>query len=195
MEQPSHCGYKYIISFTDDYSRYSTIYPMFRKSDAFDCFRQHLSSPTLDPIKVLRTDGDGVYQQTLFQEHLKVNGTRHEFTSRARPEDNARSERLGRTIVEMARAMLANSRFQKQFWLEACNTATYIKNRIPHKATADTPFRRWTGAIPDLSNLQIFGAECLDTVLTPDQERQKWDHKCKPCPCFGYVENSDSYRV
>jgi hypothetical protein len=135
MEQPSHCGYKYIISFTDDYSRYSTIYPMFRKSDAFDCYlkysamlRQHLNSPTLDPIKVLRTDGDGVYQQTQFQEHLKVNGTRHEFTSRARAEDNARSERFGRTIVEMARAMLANSRFQKQFWLEACNTATYCLN-------------------------------------------------------------------
>jgi hypothetical protein len=30
----------------------------------------------------------------------------------------------------MARAMLANSKFSKQFWLEACTTAVYIKNRI-----------------------------------------------------------------
>ena len=49
------------------------------------------------------------------------------------------------------------------------------------------------GTIPDLSNLQIFGAECL--VLTPDQERQKWDMKCKPCLFLGYVEDSEYYRV
>jgi hypothetical protein len=79
------------------------------------------------------------------------------------------------------------------FWLEACNTAAYIKNRITHKATTETPFKRWNGKIPDISNLQIFGAECL--VLTPDQERQKWDMKCKPCLFLGYVEDSEYYRV
>jgi transposase InsO family protein len=91
---------------------------MFRKSDALSCclkysamLRQHLDSPTIDPIKVLRTDGDGVYQLAQFQEHLKLNGTKHQFTSRARPEDNARSERYGRTITEMARTMLANTKF------------------------------------------------------------------------------------
>ena len=200
MEKPSHSGYRYIITFTDDFSRHSTIYPMFQKSDAFDCYikytamlRQHLSSPTIDPVKVLRTDGDGVYQLQQFQQHLELNGTRHEYTSRARPEDNGRSERFGRTIVEMARAMLANSKFPKQFWLEACTTATYIKNRVTHKATRETPFKRWTGGIPDLSNLQIFGSECL--VLSPGQERHKWDPKCKPCLFLGYVENSNYYRV
>ena len=122
---------------------------MFKKSDAFSCYlkysamlRQHLDSPAIDPIKVLRTDGDGVYQLAQFQGHLKLNGTRHQFTSRARPADNARSERYGRTITEMARAMLANTKFQKKFWLvhEACNTAAYIKNRITHKVTTETPF-------------------------------------------------------
>ena len=36
-------GFKYFITFIDDYSRHLTIYPMKAKSDAIDKFKEYLA--------------------------------------------------------------------------------------------------------------------------------------------------------
>lgn len=49
-------------------------------------------------------------------------------------------------------------------WGEAIRVATYLLNRSP---TEDglTPYERWMGRKPNLSNLQIFGSEAHSRIL------------------------------
>jgi hypothetical protein len=51
-------------------------------------------------------------------------------------------------------------------WAEAINTATYIKNRVPHKALVDkTPQECWSGEKTDISHLKVFG--CVAYMHVP----------------------------
>ena len=42
-------------------------------------------------------------------------------------------------------------------------------------STGVTPYERWYGEKPDVSNLKVFG--CMGHVLVPETERRKWDRK------------------
>ncbi len=48
------------------------------------------------------------------------------------PEQNGVSERLNRTLVESAKAMLLD--LSKYYWAESIATATNLKNRCPTKS-------------------------------------------------------------
>ena len=41
MSQSARDGYRYFITFTDDYSRYGYVYLMMHKSEAFDKFKEY----------------------------------------------------------------------------------------------------------------------------------------------------------
>lgn len=82
----------------------------------------------------------------------------------------------------------------QKFWAEAVNTAVYLKNRSPHKATqGTTPEEIWTGREVNLSHLKIFG--CLACVHIPKNLRSKWDVKEKPYIFVGYCEDTKGYRL
>ena len=54
--------------------------------------------------------------------------------------------------------MLTQAKLPKKFWVEALNTAVYLRNRSPTKAVNHaTPFEAWTGDKPDVSHLCSFG--------------------------------------
>ena len=68
--------------------------------------------------------------------------------------------------------------------------ATYIKNRLYHKAIDRTPYEAWFGEIPDLSNLRVFGSIC-SRVLSA-KELKKSDFRSNECLFMGYsTENVD----
>ena len=64
MSQSARDGYRYFITFTNDYSRYGYVYLMRHKSEAFDKFKEYKNEVEnqLDKrIKTLRTDRGGEY--------------------------------------------------------------------------------------------------------------------------------------
>ena len=50
------------------------------------------------------------------------------------PEQNGVAERMNRTLVEYARAMIAHAGLSNSYWAEAIATAAYIRNRMPTTA-------------------------------------------------------------
>ena len=85
-------------------------------------------------VKTIRTDNGGKYTSKEFEEYLCEEGVRHELTIPKCPEQNGVAERTNRTLVEMVRAMLADSKLPKTFWAEALATAVYLRNRCPTKS-------------------------------------------------------------
>ena len=126
---------------------------------------------TEEKIKILRTDNGGEYISKAMQDFLKSREIQHQRTVPHSPQQNDVSERLNRTLLEMARAMMADSELPKYLWAEAISEACYIKNRLPTSSLKDnqTPYECWYGRAPNVEHLRIFG--CTAYVHISDQER------------------------
>ncbi|KAK4383583.1 Copia protein [Sesamum angolense] len=60
------------------------------------------------------------------------------------------SERRNRTLLEMARSMMAQANLPISFWGDTILTAAYILNRVPSKSVPSTPYELWHGRKPNL---------------------------------------------
>ena len=119
---------------------------------------------------------------------------KHELTVPKTPEQNGVAERQNRTLVESVRAMLTQAKLPKKFWVEALNTAVYLRNRSPTKAVNHaTPFEAWIGNKPDVSHLHSFG--CTAYAHIPKDERKKLDSKTRKCIFLGYGTETKGYRL
>lgn len=98
------------------------------------------------------------------------------------------AERLNRSLIEKARAMIIDSSIPMCFWGEAVRTAAYLLNRSPTIALENkTPYEMWNDKKPDLNNLRIFG---LTTFLRKSKMSDKFDGKSLKCHMVGYgVQN------
>ena len=98
----------------------------------------------LRTVKRIRSDNGGEYTSKAFEEYCKGKGIKHEFTIPYSPQQNGVSERMNRTILDMARSMIHQSKLGLKFWAEAVATAVYIRNRSPAtKLKGKTPFEIW----------------------------------------------------
>ena len=82
-----------------------------------------------------------------------------------------------------------------EFWAEAINTATYLKNRSPSSVLprGKTPYEMWWGQKPSIAHVRIFG--CLSYAFIPSKFRRKLDPKAEKCLLLGYSTKSKRYRL
>ena len=68
-------------------------------------------------LKVFRTDGDGEYVSTKFEEYLELQLAEicHEHTIPKTPEQNAVAERMKRTVVETVHSMLIDTKLSHRY--------------------------------------------------------------------------------
>ena len=175
MSHVSLSGYEYYVLFIDDHSRRTWIYFLKTKSEVFkrfQGFRALVETQTGRKIKSLRSDNGGEYTLGEFVEYCAEAGIRREFTVPYNPHQNGVAERKNRSIVGAAKAMLHDQGFPLFLWAEACNTAVYLQNTIPHRALGHmTPEEAFSGKNPDIGHLHIFG--CITYSYIPKEKRTK----------------------
>ena len=200
MHTESIGGKKYFVTFIDDYSRCCDVYFLRHKSEALEKFKQfeaEITNVSGEKIKALCTDNGGEYLSKDFKAYLKSQGTyvHHELTVSYSPEQNGVAERMNRTLMESARAMITHAGLPNRYWAEAVATAAYIRNRAPTAAikSGATPYERWYGRKPKVSHLKVFGCTAYAHVL--DAERRKLDKKAVKLYFVGYRQNSKGYRL
>ena len=111
------------------------------------------------------------------------------------PQENGVSERMNRTLVEMARCLLHDAGLPDSFWGYAVLHSARILNVLPSRALKRhiTPEEAFTGNKPSLAQLRIFG--CTAYAHIPKEKRQKLDVKTLQCIYIGYAENRKAYRL
>ena len=146
-------------------------------------------------MKRLRTDNGREYVNEKIKQYLSSRGIQFEPCAPYTPEQNGKSERDNRTIVECARTMLKAKNLPTLLWAEAVNTAVYIQNRVlsSERRRTKTPYEIWTGEKPDLSHVRVFGSEAF--VYVPKQFTKKFDARSKKVMLVGYEGNSSNYRL
>lgn len=110
-------------------------------------------------------------------------GIRLDYTVPYTPQQNGRAERLNRTVLNKARAMIFESGLKKEMWGEAIRVAAYILNRSPTDSLEVTPYQLWMNKIPDVSNCRVFGCEAYAKELG---SLKKLDERSKRFVFVGY---------
>ncbi|WVZ50236.1 LOW QUALITY PROTEIN: hypothetical protein U9M48_001510, partial [Paspalum notatum var. saurae] len=123
----------YVLVIVDDFSRFSWVFFMEFKDEAFGFVRDlvlRLRNESQRTMRAIRSDNGGEFRNSRFETFCRDLGLDHQFSSPYTPPQNGVVERKNRTLVEMARTMLDEHRTPRRFWAEAVNTACYVANRI-----------------------------------------------------------------
>lgn len=195
MQTSTPGGKRYLVTFIDDFSRYTFVYLLSNKSDVPNVLKQYVAlvqNQLGKKVKTIRSDRGGEYLNTHLRRYLADEGIKTQLTAAYSPQQNGVAERKNRTLIEMARCMLIDAGLPNKFWGEAVVTANFIQNRVLTKVRKLTPYELWCKEKPKVKNFQIFGSKCF--VHIPTQKRQKLDCTGKEMIFLGYDEESKAYR-
>ena len=134
MPYPSFSGFRYWVTFIDDYSRHRFVLPIKAKSDVFEAFKQfkaYAENQSGHKIKILRDDKGGEYMSNAFLQFTTSCGIERQHTVRARPQQNGVAERANRVLSERLTTMMDESGLPKAFWGEGLAALVHVWNRCP----------------------------------------------------------------
>ena len=125
---------------------------------------------------------------------MKDHGILHQLTLPYNPAQNGVTERMNRTVMDPAPAMMSHACLLPEFWAEAVNTSVYLPNRSPTSGlNGVTPFECLFKQKSDVCNLRLFG--CIGYVHIPDVQRTKLDAKSRRSIFVGHPEGAKGYKL
>lgn len=188
-------GSLYILTVRDDFSGYSAVACVKRKSEVGEAFCDILARwarETGKLVKRVRTDGGSEFLGQ-FKESLRGKGILHERSVRYTPQQNGVAERFNRTLVERMRCMMFDAGLPREFWAEAAVTSCHLHNKVPSRSQQKSPQELFSGAKPNLSSLRTFG--CLAFSQVPGKLRSKLDACTEKGVFVGYESGVKGWRI
>lgn len=163
-------GFKYALVCVDEFSDYTEVRPLRKKSEASPeaiAILKSLSNQANLAVKRVRTDGGTEFHG--LAKWCKDQGVSHEVTVPYVHQMNGKVERMNRTLQDRVRCMLVDAKLDPEWWALALDTASYVRNRCPVAGKLLTPHEAMFNKKPDISHLKVFGSLCH--VLTPKTQR------------------------
>jgi transposase InsO family protein len=158
-------GSKYCLVIVDDYSRFTLVFFLQKKSQTQETLKGFLRRAQNKfglRIKKISSDNGMEFKNSQIEGFLEEEGIKHEFTSPYTPQQNGVVERKNRSLLDMARTMLDEYKIPDRFWAEAINTACYSINRLYiHRILKKTSYEVLTGEKPNFSYFRVFGSKCF----------------------------------
>ncbi|GJY74182.1 ribonuclease H-like domain-containing protein [Tanacetum coccineum] len=110
----------------------------------------------------------------------EMKGIKREFSIARTPQQNGVAERKNRTLIEVARTMLANSKLPTAFWAKAVNTACYVQNRVlVIKPYNKTPYELFLGKFDGKADVGSFvGFNSTNEALKECGPKWLFDIEC-----------------
>ena len=182
----STIGFKFYITFVDVYSRYTWIYFLKRKSEAFESclhFKTQAENQLNTTIKIFQSDWGGEFRS--FSSFFNTHGIIHRLSCPHTSEQNGIVERKHRHIVELGLTLLAQSSLPLKFWPDAFSSAVYLINMMPTTVLQQrSPLEVLFKTKPDYSFLRVFGCQCFPHLRPYNSH--KFDFISLPCTFVGY---------
>ncbi|GJY93476.1 retrovirus-related pol polyprotein from transposon TNT 1-94 [Tanacetum coccineum] len=123
---------KYTLVIVDEYSRYTWVYFLKKKSQAPETimsFIKRVENQNDNKVKQLRTDNSTEFRNSILVNFCDEKGISQNFSSPCTPEQNGVTKRKNRTLIR--------SVFFKQYWTKAIATTFYIHNHKDHLGKFD----------------------------------------------------------
>ena len=122
-------GSRYVLTFIDDFSRYTWAFFIKKKSEVLEKFielKALLENASEKNIKSLRSDNGGEYFSNELLQLWSDIGIQIQHSIPYTPQQNGVAERKNRSLKEMNTCMLEAKSSAANLWYEAMNFASYI---------------------------------------------------------------------
>jgi transposase InsO family protein len=153
-------GEKYFMLLVDDYTRMTTVFFLKNKSKYFQNFKiykEMVENEMDSKIKCLIFDNGGQFISKEFMDYCSNHGIKRKFFVARTPQHNGVVERKNRTVHEMARTMLMDSKLTDIFWTQVVHTAVHIQNKVMlRNNTNKTPYELWKGRPTNVKHFRVF---------------------------------------
>ncbi|CAI7763109.1 unnamed protein product [Closterium sp. NIES-54] len=183
---------RYFLLVVDDYTRYTTVFPLRRKADVSGVLipwirairRQLREQFSQDfPVLHLHSDRGGEFSSDLLAEFCRDEGIVQSFTLLASPQQNGIAEHRIGLIMEVARTSMVHAAAPHFLWLFAVRYAAHKLNLWPRVSEPETsPTLRWRGKVGDASVFWVWGA----LSLVRDAKANKLSSRTLRCVFLGF---------
>ncbi|GKC59855.1 putative ribonuclease H-like domain-containing protein, partial [Tanacetum coccineum] len=125
-------GKMYCLVVTNDYSKFSWVFFLAKKDETSAILKNFITgieNQLNHKVKIIRCDNRTEFKNYEMNRFCGIKGIKREFSNARTPQQNKVAERKNRTLIEVARTILADLLLPIPFWTEAVNTACYVQNR------------------------------------------------------------------
>ncbi|CAI7851829.1 unnamed protein product [Closterium sp. NIES-53] len=158
---------RYFLLVVDDYSRYTTVFPLRSK------------------------DRGGEFFSDLLRAFCCSEGIRQTFTLLASPQQNGIAERRIGMVMDVARTSMIHAAAPHFLWPFAVQYATHMINLQPRVSLSETtPTLRWTGKVGDASAFRVWGSRAFVRDTTAD----KLSSRAVPCVFLGFPPDAPGWQ-
>ena len=109
------------------------------------------------PLQHFRTDNAKEYVSTRITDIYKNHNVTHHLRTPHQPQENSIAERINRTIMESARALLSAAKLSDQYWEDAARDTIFKYNLLHHDSINTSPYAMWHGRAPAMARIFTFG--------------------------------------
>jgi len=193
---PTPEGYSYYVGMVDDHTRFGEVVLLRHKSEVRGAVKSVLvrwENQLGVSVQRVRSDRGTEFVNLELQAFFEEKGIVHETAAPYTPEQNGVAERFNRTLKDKATCMLFDAQLGEEWWGEAMLTACFLRNVSPVANKSQTPYEGFTGRVPDLQNLRVFG--CRAYVRQEKKFREyTFSPKAVPGIFLGYALNTKAWK-
>jgi hypothetical protein len=191
---PSLYGSLYFVTFTDETTRKTWVFFSKDRVSIRTIFIELKARVELETgLKIQAIRCDNAPENHALAEYFRPFGLKFKFITPYFHQQNGVPERLNRTLVTVARAMLQDAGLPERFWEDAVATACYIRNRLPIGPKGITPEEAYSGKKPYIGHLRAWG--CLAYPHIPLEKRRKLEPTAIKACFIGYMPISRQYKL
>ncbi|CAI5975245.1 unnamed protein product [Closterium sp. NIES-64] len=191
---------RYFLIVVDDYSRYTTVFPLRTKGEVPDVLIPWISRARLQlrerfrsefPVLRLHSDRGGEFSSDLLAAYCAEHGIRQSFTLPASPQQNGVAERRIGLVMEVARTSLVHVAAPHFLWPFAVRYAAHQLNLWPRVSAPETsPTLLWTGEVGNASRFRVWGSR----AFVRDTSADKLSSRTAPCVFLGFVPDASGWQ-
>ncbi|CAI7897966.1 unnamed protein product, partial [Closterium sp. NIES-54] len=191
---------RYFLLVVDDYSRYTTVFPLRSKGDVTGVLIDWIRVARLQlrqsfgsdfPVLRLHSDRGGEFSSGLLRAFCRVRGIRQTFTLPDSPQQNGIAERRIGMVMDVARTSMMHAAAPHFLWPFAVRYAAHQINHHPRVSRPETsPALLWTGKVGDASAFRVWGSRAFVRDLSAD----KLSPRAAPCVFLGFPPDAPGWQ-
>ncbi|CAI7930431.1 unnamed protein product [Closterium sp. NIES-54] len=191
---------RYFLWVVDDYSRYTTVFPLHSKGEVTEVLIDWIRAARLRlrerfgsdfPVLRLHSDRGGEFSSARLGAFCRAQGIRQTFTLPASPQQNGIAERRIGMVMDVARTSMIHAAAPNFLWPFAVQYAAHQLNLQPRVSLPETsPTLLWTGKVGDASAFWVWGSRAFVCDLSAD----KLSPRAVPCVFLGFPHDAPGWQ-
>ncbi|CAI7891703.1 unnamed protein product [Closterium sp. NIES-53] len=191
---------RYFLLVVDDYSRYTTVFPLRSKGEVTEVLIDWIRAARLRlresfgsefPVVRLHSDRGGEFSSARLGAFCRAQGIHQTFTLPASPQQNGIAERRIGMVMDVARTSMIHAAAPHFLWSFAVQYAAHQLNLQPRVSLPETsPTLPWTGKVGDASAFRVWGSRAFVRDLSAD----KLSPRATPCVFLGFPPDAHGWQ-